>query len=670
MPETKTKFYDTMKHLPGSLKKLAEGFASDFQIAKGYFPHLFNSHNNIDYVGRIPPKYTFDMSFTARKPSERIAFDKWYDEQATRTDWCLKDELIKYCENDVDVLAVIVKEYNNNIMEITGFSPWIYPTAPGCAHDYIRDEVYKSYEIPDDMEKLEKDALMSEIANEKGWAVLFAAEYFFARGALRGGRTDTRCHYYKLSQEQIDSGIKICYQDIVSQYPFQQVAHKFPVGAPLVEVYDMSMKPCEIHAMQINEGAGDCRCSFKNTTFVNWKKPNELREPTKEEILERCKTKGGFIYADVQPPDNLYHPVLIGFDHETGKAVASLKRIKGHFTLLEFCVALENGYTINKVYRIDWYNMEEGLWADCVKKLYLRKMMFSKNMPSAEQQTAIINEYEEHFEMGDMIRRSFEQRLWVKSDSKKQTSKTMLNSGWGKHAQRPFMNRTVMFDRETDMHHEFLNLFTEKTQVVSLREFGNESTLMTTKHFSKELPPNLKDGYIAAAAYVPAYGRIQLWREMNKLGKRVLYHDTDSLIYVYDPQLYNIPEGKRLGEWEIEDVDKDNGGIVEFVSAGPKTYGFKTRLNDQTVVKCKGIALKDSMRALFNFETLKKNVLEGLYGVAYKMQIPQSFFKYKTTAGFRSYTDLKNFGFDPKAQKGFIHGAYQYPLGYRLSENE
>lgn len=58
---------------------------------------------------------------------------------------------------------------------------------------------------------------------------------------------------------------------------------------------------------------------------------------------------------------------------------------------------------------------------------------------------------------------------------------------------------------------------------------------------------------------------------MNKLGDRVLYHDTDSIIYEYNRNLYNIPEGRYLGEWECE-----TGGnpIIKFTSIGPKSYAY------------------------------------------------------------------------------------------------
>jgi hypothetical protein len=52
--------------------------------------------------------------------------------------------------------------------------------------------------------------------------------------------------------------------------------------------------------------------------------------------------------------------------------------------------------------------------------------------------------------------------------------------------------------------------------------------------------------------------------ELNKLGIRVL---TDSIIYEYDPKLYNIPESRMLGGWEPEPC----GDLKEFAASGKKS---------------------------------------------------------------------------------------------------
>jgi hypothetical protein len=59
-----------------SLKSMPKSF--ELTSKKGYYPHFFNTANNLDYVGRYPePKYYgADLS-----GDERAQFLAWYEEQ-------------------------------------------------------------------------------------------------------------------------------------------------------------------------------------------------------------------------------------------------------------------------------------------------------------------------------------------------------------------------------------------------------------------------------------------------------------------------------------------------------------------------------------------------------------------------------------------------------------
>ena len=53
---------------------------------------------------------------------------------------------------------------------------------------------------------------------------------------------------------------------------------------------------------------------------------------------------------------------------------------------------------------------------------------------------------------------------------------------------------------------------------------------------------------VVIAAFCTSYARLKLWGIMNKLGKRVLYHDTDSIIFsVKNTDKYIPPLGEHLG---------------------------------------------------------------------------------------------------------------------------
>lgn len=312
------------------------------------------------------------------------------------------------------------------------------------------------------------------------------------------------------------------------------------------------------------------------------------------------------------------------------------------------------------------YKFKPSLWAENQKKLYLYKMINSSNTPDDEYKEYLIKEYEKRFEMGDMIRESFEKNLWGKNPAKKKTFKIMLNSGWGKHAQRPIMPQSIVIDFSTNSEkavEAFKNMCEGNTEFRSLHIIG-ERTLYTVLNNGEEVKPQFHKTYLPAALFVPAYGRLQLWEQLNKLGKRVLMNDTDSIIYVYKPDEYNIPQGDIWGEWEVEDLDSKNGGIVEFVGLAPKTYALKT-FNDKTLVKAKGLSLKLAHQKLVNFNVFRELVKEYLDNDDIKIvAVPQAGFRHNHGEGIRNYKTLKKLCLCPDELKGELRGPYLFPFGH------
>jgi hypothetical protein len=71
-----TLFRDSLLHLSGSLASLAKAF--NLTLRKGYFPHLFNTEENQNYVGPIPDVKYFDLSFSAKSDDEISKFNEWH----------------------------------------------------------------------------------------------------------------------------------------------------------------------------------------------------------------------------------------------------------------------------------------------------------------------------------------------------------------------------------------------------------------------------------------------------------------------------------------------------------------------------------------------------------------------------------------------------------------
>ena len=90
-------------------------------------------------------------------------------------------------------------------------------------------------------------------------------------------------------------------------------------------------------------------------------------------------------------------------------------------------------------------------------------------------------------------------------------------------------------------------------------------TTMAEEEYERSVKTN-----VFIAAFTTSHARLKLYGALDTLKERVLYYDTDSVIYRWKPGQVKLPLGEFLGEFTGE-----LGGdpIVEFVSGGAKNYG-------------------------------------------------------------------------------------------------
>ena len=209
----------------------------------------------------------FDLPFVIKDAKALKEFNVWYESQKGKI-WNFQREKEKYCKNDVRILKSIVKGYHANAVILVGASPWFNATAPSFVHETILIDVIQKQEVqfPTDLKNEMDDykVKVEKAATETGWAVLSPNEAHYARLALRGGRTDCRKMMHTVTEEEHLEGRDIVYQDIVSQYPFQQVNHDFPTGKPIIHVWDIRYFPCTNHqnSEKLRE-TGTCSCTDK-----------------------------------------------------------------------------------------------------------------------------------------------------------------------------------------------------------------------------------------------------------------------------------------------------------------------------------------------------------------------------------------------------------------------
>ena len=109
---------------------------------------------------------------------------------------------------------------------------------------------------------------------------------------------------------------------------------------------------------------------------------------------------------------------------------------------------------------------------------------------------------------------------------------------------------------------------------------------------------------IVVAAFTTAYARLKLYDLLDLLQERVLYYDTDSVVYVHQPGKPEPPLGDYLGDL-TDELDGDY--ITTFVSGGPKNYAYVTN-NDKSVTKIRGITLDYATTKKLNPEVMRSLV--------------------------------------------------------------
>ena len=114
---------------------------------------------------------------------------------------------------------------------------------------------------------------------------------------------------------------------------------------------------------------------------------------------------------------------------------------------------------------------------------------------------------------------------------------------------------------------------------------------------------------VPLAVFTTAYARLKLLKYLIKLDRRVLYYDTDSIVFITDTEFEKSEDHPRLGDYLGNFTDELDGKyIVEFISAGAKNYA--KLLNDGTS-ECvvKGFTLSHIASLEINFDSMKNLVL-------------------------------------------------------------
>jgi hypothetical protein len=489
-------------------------------MRKGHFPHLFNKKENYNYVGPIPDIKYFCLATSIRSKRQLYEFRIWHAYQRLHHPvWNFKNELLSYCENDVDVLLKLMSIFHDTLKDTYDVSPWYYPTLASFVSTSLRMSMYPGLELEEVGSKEEKNAKITDLAWNKYWGVQRDMEYYYTRQALFGGRTDLRHIYWNntMNPEGVVDGntYKAKSVDVVSLYPFVQLAFDYPVGLPLITIYDPDHAPCFKHCRESTL----CSClrinpenNVRDYEYKGYSILFNYTPPSASDILAD-DTFFGFATVSMTPPRDLFHPVLP--QHIDGKCVFSFEPITGVFCTEEIKEALRCGYRLDRLHRLDKYNKAPGLWNDFMAHAIIMKTKNGSSNPSPGEQEAIVQGYESAFGLGDAIRASFP---WGKNPAAKQCFKIIANCCWGKECQKPEKDNISSFTaNDTEDLKDLMNdIDREATVLKGIVCLDNLTFLRTTN--SSKVRVRLNDFYLPAGVMVPMYGRLVLFRELRKLG--------------------------------------------------------------------------------------------------------------------------------------------------------
>ena len=266
--------------------------------------------------------------------------------------------------------------------------------------------------------------------------------------------------------------------------------------------------------------------------------------------------------------------------------------------------AVDLGYKVQYIYEV-WHFKEtcEGLFRDYVNTWLKIKQEASGWPPWVEDDETKRLQYIEDYFQHEGIRLDYHKI--EKNPGLRTLAKMMLNSMWGKFGQR--LNKTQLqeFD-DPKAFHQFLDTSTLDVRHVSVM---NDQMVEVLYQYQKEdipVSPNLN---IFVACFTTCWARLRLYEALELLGERVLYYDTDSVIYLEEPGQPSPVLGDYLGEFTTELDDDDY--IVEFVLGGPKNYGYTTK-KGKVECKVRGFRLNTEGKTQLNYDVRRQNVLDEI----------------------------------------------------------
>ena len=461
------------------------------------------------------------------------------------------------------------------------------------------------------------------------------------RNSLFGGRTNN----FKF-QYDCEEGEKLLYVDFTSLYPFVLKCREYPCGHPQVITENFNYN--------IDDYFGFITCRIQP--------PKQLDLPCLP-----VKACGKLLFplcrscAEVQTNSFCTHS-----NQE--------RAIEGTWTTPELSRAVKEGYVIEEILLVHNYQREtddeKDLFADYIN-LWLQIKQQASGYPSWVKTPEDEDKYIEQYKNKENI--TLEKKEITKNPGKRNIAKLMLNSFWGKLAQRPNMPQTEII---TD-HKKLMDILCdEKIKITGDQLLNDHTSIISYEYIDVD---NAKVGNTspAIASFVTSYGRLCLYDLMTSIEKerkgRLLYCDTDSAVFVHRPGDKEIETGDYLGEL-TDEFASDYPGFTCYKGffCGPKSYMLLLRKQDgdreilKTISKFKGLSLSSATEETITpvaISRLINDYIQDPIAEPERISVKQQAF---SALKFQQQMRRKEFtkDFRVTSDKRIIRGNDTFPHGY------
>ena len=383
------------------------------------------------------------------------------------------------------------------------------------------------------------------------------------RCVFYGGRTNATKLLYNFKENECGR-----YVDFCSLYPTVQYYQKYPIGHPTKifnpEKYDKSWY-----------GLIKCKVLAPRQLY-HPVLPQRIKVDSYEKLIfTLCKT-----CAEARNQNECKHT-----DAE--------RVFIGTWTTDEVNKAIDKGYKVLRTYEV-WHfdNSTDDLFKGYIRRFMKIKLESSDyDFKTKEEEANFKARIKDSL---DIDIEKFEFNAGLRS-----LAKICLNSLWGRFGMRCNMSQTKYITEVSEFYEILLD---DKLDNKNF-QFINDDMVQMTYNFKDQFVDNSKNTNIYIACFTTSHARLMLYNKLDYLNEKVLYFDTDSIIYA-DDGTKNIETGDMLGDMTDELSGK---GITNFVSTGPKSYSFKYGDDDEKSA-IKGFTLNHENSSILNHNSMSKIV--------------------------------------------------------------